>query len=720
MHRALHLKHLLLLVMSLAAFGCGESQDSVAPEEGLLNIGAEDPDLGKSVFSPGEDVGSGKADSLVGRKGLSTRYDDSDTAVWAVRNQWSDTDTPEARQAGMAWEADSGLTWDEKYSAWIRAMRKIDSEEYFETYEMLTPYGKTVPAPAVECAETSLFLRATFASWYGLPFFVEAADREGRIFLGHFGFRREDGSKYNNSADFKRVYRDYSDRADSWQTEGWPSDSRLKGRRLGGSQDDFQPFLFEGARAGAYFDEIYLNKRVGYFMVYLLSYFGSVNLASNTNLFHLKPEAVREGDSLVKRYRRTGIGHVYVVKHVDALNGAYEVALISGSMPRRQGKWESPAASKSAFTAQAAGGDGENSDGDRYAALGGGLRRWRTPVAIEGRWTNVVPDADADSWINARDLDGVANRQNIFDEILREVPTSEKRAVILQKIEDARNHLRRYPASCAARERREDAFEELYELEDGEGLTRAEVDADYRNLEDFVFGKLVYEDSKTCCWNSTTAAMYEIVMQKAMEDVEDHSAGQCKTPLVFKARDGDYDVFKTYAEQIGRGDEWVAWSEDEPCAQRDTDEDVEAPLAGASWCEVGHSVLGLGGDAGEPSRPGADDRFEPNNGANFGAAIDFGRTYDLQLCGEDEDYFELTPEAGVGELTVVVSFEHDEGDIDVALLESGVTKVDQSTSTRDEEKVSVSPESASYSVRVYPYQPEGGCQAYSLRAEINR
>ena len=41
--------------------------------------------------------------------------------------------------------------------------------------------------------------------------------------------------------------------------------------------------------------------------------------------------------------------------------------------------------------------------------------------------------------------------------------TPKKRDLALQLIEEARAHLRRYPASCSARNRREDAFD-LYAL----------------------------------------------------------------------------------------------------------------------------------------------------------------------------------------------------------------------------------------------------------------
>ncbi len=571
----------------LLALGACETADTEVPD---VVDGANDlDDNGKLVFDPAAEADA-KEDSLSGIRGLSTSVEGSATQVWDVKNQWADTDTAAARKAGMAWGADSGLTWDEKYALWVKSMEKIDSTSYFKTYEMTTPYGKTLPAAAVECAETAIFLRATFASWFNLPFYLEATDRYGKpLYLGHFGFRTADG-KYANSPDFRDVYRDYSDRADSWQSAGWPKDERLRGRKLGGSQDDFQPALFDGARAGAYFDELYLNKRVGYFMVYALSYFGSVNLADPKNTFNLKPEAVREGDVLLERWARRGIGHTLVVKNVvrhgeDAL----EVELISGSMPRRQGKWEDGNLSKSYFTNQYTGGSETDSDGVPYAKFGGGLKRWRTPTKVDGRWRNTVPTSDRDAFVDASDTVAIGQRPETFEQILREVTPEEKRDVLRRSIEDARNHLRQYPASCSARIRREEAFEELYDLEsDYFGRTRSMVDADERTLEDYVFAELVYDSSKTCCWNSTNATMYQAIMEKARKDTEDHSAAECHEPLVFMNIDGGYADYKAYAQEHGYA--WVDWSEDEPCAQRDVQSDTQADHGWTPWCEVGENV----------------------------------------------------------------------------------------------------------------------------------
>ena len=83
-----------------------------------------------------------------------------------------------------------------------------------------------------------------------------------------------------------------------------------------------------------------------------------------------------------------------------------------------------------------------------------------------------------------------------------------KRDLALSLIEDARSHLRRYPASCSARKKREDAFSTLYDVNaDHFWMTPEQTDAAYRQLEDYVFAPLIYNRSRTCCWNSSTTAI---------------------------------------------------------------------------------------------------------------------------------------------------------------------------------------------------------------------
>ncbi|MFP4599333.1 MAG: hypothetical protein ACLFVJ_13830 [Persicimonas sp.] len=584
-----------LLCLSLVSMaGCGDD----AENEDLLAQGGEVDENGKPVLGgTGFSEPSGKDDSLRGRRGLPVAVDDSPTAVWEVTNQWTDTDTAAAQKAGIAWGANSGMTWEEKYRAWVDGMERIDAEGYGETFELTTPWGKKLPAPSLECAEVAMFLRVAFASWYELPYFIEGTDRYGnRLYFGHFGVRTADG-RWSNMPNFRTRYADYSDHAEAFingEAE-WPRDEKLAGLTIPGSYDDTQPMLGEDAHAGAYFDEVFLNKRVGYFMRLHLVYFGSVNLADSANTFNLAPEAVAPGDVLLERWQAQGIGHALIAmrsrdlgtREVDGEEIAQlEAELASGSMPRRQPKWDGAAASKRYFTMSNTGGEG-------YAEFGGGLKRWRQATNIDGRWTNVVPAEAQDDFINSTDHEAIAERPGRFEQILTELSPEEKMDVLLEVIEDKRAHLRNYPASCAARIGREDAFKDLYEIAAELDMSTEEVDRQYRRFEDYVFAELVYAESKTCCWNSSTSQMYDLAIEYNLNRVEDEETGQCQDVAVFKGRDDGtdgFELFREYAESVGQGDAWVEWSADESCPQADVSADTEAEHRWAPICEVYEDV----------------------------------------------------------------------------------------------------------------------------------
>ena len=146
-----------LLVVSLLAFGLAVGGVSCVDTN---NADDPDPNAEDTYGIEGDLTSSGpvgKADNA-GVGSLSVSVEGASTQVWEIRNQWEDTDTEEAREAGMAWEADSGLNWDEKYAKWVNDMVKIDGHNtYYETFEFTTPFGKTVPAPKLECAEIAIF-----------------------------------------------------------------------------------------------------------------------------------------------------------------------------------------------------------------------------------------------------------------------------------------------------------------------------------------------------------------------------------------------------------------------------------------------------------------------------------------------------------------------------------------------------------------------------------
>jgi len=644
----------------------------------------------------------GKEDNA-GIAGTPVSHDNKDTAVWTVRNQWEDTDTAEAREAGMAWGANSGLNWDQKYAAWVQAMERVaGNNTYYETFILKTPWGKELPAPALECAEVAMFLRITFASWYGLPFYLTSTDSTNtRIYFGHFGARTKNG-RYKDTPQYKSLYTDYTSqlagRDNQYIIDHWPSDSKLRERGLYGDGDDMDWLPGAGAKkAGHYFDQVYLNKRTGHFMRLILSYFGSMHLASSRNTYNLKPQALRAGDVLVERWQKQGIGHVLVVKSVTPLpENKLDANLASGSMPRRQPKWEDGAASKHTFTMNETGGVGTNYDGDEYAKLGGGLKRFRVAKNKNGYWTNAWMTADEASWINDTDYERISARPAEFEDLLGQVSPEQLRTSFLQMVSDARNHLRQYPASCSARQRREDAFELLYDLHQREfSMDKAQVDAQYRIFEDYVFAELEYTQSKTCCWNSSTAAMFQIVLDY---NTERQQSG-CTDAVVFKAMGGGYDLFKNYADSTGRGHLWAAWHEDETCNQRDVSNDTEVTHAWTPYCDLG---------AATPA-PDCSDNFEPNNSPAAASAVSEGTHEGLEVCSGNEDYYELTVPGG-GALTARIEFTHASGDLDMELYD-GTNKIASSTSSNNAEEVSVSA-AGTYTLRVYGYN--GAANTYTL------
>ncbi|MBA2539488.1 MAG: PPC domain-containing protein [Deltaproteobacteria bacterium] len=635
----------------------------------------------------------GKEDSEL-RKGLLVSTDTSRTQVWTARNKWEDTSTTAAKAAGLAWSADSNLTWDAKYAAWVQSLEWIPALDGFSTtVRVTTPWGKTLPSPSLECAEMSLFLRITFAAWYELPLFFESVDSTGaRVFFGHNGVRTAAG-RYASSPEFAIKYKDLS-KSTTWM-QTWPVDATLRAKRVAGG-DDIQNMIATGAKFGAYLDEIHLNKRAGYFTVMALDYLGSMNIADSSNAYNIIPDDVRAGDTLIERWQKNGIGHTLVVKEVAELpGGSKDVTTISGSMPRRQGVRQSGQSSKSYFTSNYTGGVGTAADGNDYAKLGGGIKRWRVAKNVNGYWTNTWMAADEASWINSTDYARISARPARFEQILGQVSPEQKRTELLVQIGEARHHLQQFPASCSARERREQAFRNLYEVGTELGQSKGEIDAEHRELEDYVLGELEYTKSKTCCWNSTTSAMYDIVMDKARAEIAAAEAtNTCVAPTVFASRTDGYGMWAAHAATLGRPADWRAWSEDEACPQRGVAADTERSREATTYCSLD--------DGGTTT---CTDAMEPNN-SRAAAVAATGSIADLQICAADEDWYKVSA-AG----TVKVDFRHADGDLDLEAFDAAGAKVDSSAGTSNTEDVAVP---AGGFVRVFGFSGARG--AYTLTA----
>ncbi len=673
----------LALSLSACVADSGDEEDEFSEELELLDTAPNDSV--ERLSQEGKEDGLGSLGPALGCC--------SSTQVWDVRNQWDESNTSEARRAGLAWGANSGLTWDEKYRLWVASFEQVPGAGYGNTFEITNPWGRTLPAPRLECAEVAYFLRASFAAWYGLPFYVEASDSGGPIYLGHFGFVRKDGSRWENSPRFARLADHSGGHAHGQMPSDWPSDGRLRGRGLYGGGDENE-FLFEGALAGAYLDEMYLNKRVGYFLLTLLSYFGSVHLADTTITFHVQADAVAAGDIMVERWQRRGIGHTVPILRVDELvPGRFQATVASGSMPRRQPVWEGPERARRYFTNVLFGGHGQSSDGEPYAALGGGLRRWRVAVPHQGRWRNTIPAASRNVWINSADIESLAARVDRFEEIMATVTPAEQRDVLLSVIESKRDHLSRYPASCSARTAREESFEALYTLMSDEfGQTRQQVDEEYRTLADYVFAELEYDQSRTCCWNSSTADMYRIVMDYNREQQQD----ACVEPTVFMMRDGGYSVFKTFAEARGEGHLWRPWSADEPCPQENSVRtDTEQSHDWTAFCSLGAIV------DPEPD-PGtvADACADGNDTTGTATVIDGGA--DGRICSGDEDFYTFTV-SGTANVAIQLSFSHADGDLELELRDASGDSLRSSTSGSDDERIEKQLPAGTYYVRVWGY-----------------
>jgi len=534
---------------------------------------AGDPFEDGEELAPGGVVG--KYDDL-SEAGLPVNGNYASTTAWTAKNQWEDRTTADANKAGIAWAADSGLSWDEKYAVWLQTMPQIDNVTgTAKTFEITTPWGTKLAAAKIDCADTAIMLRATFAAWYGLPFFLVAFDGGKPVYFGHFGIRTKDGI-WNNMPKFATAYSDHSSKSAAEVTASWPQDSKL--RKLGVQSGDDQPMIGEGARTGTYLDELHLNKRAAHFIRLAMIFTGSVNLADSRNTFNLVPDSLRAGDVMLWRTSNSGVGHAMVTVRAEKVGeGRMQAESVFGNLPPAQPVWTNPAGTERNYSNPEGGGNDGLTD---FAKFNGGLKRFRVAKAIGGKWSNTIMAADEASWIPDDDLERIRQRPAQLDALLGELTPEESRDLLIGVIETKRVHLANFPASCSARIAREDAFEDLYAVLETEfGMTKAEVDAEHRVLEDYVFAELVYEESKTCCWNSTNDAMFRTIMA-VNDELQEQAGDACVEPTVFKATAGGYAMFQAHDPTT-----WREWRADEACPQANVADDVIADALWTPFCE---------------------------------------------------------------------------------------------------------------------------------------
>ena len=537
---------------------------------------------GVTELDPGGPLG--KEDSA-GITALPVAGDYSATAAWTVTNQWEDTTTADAKKAGMAWGANSGLNWDEKYAAWVGSFQQVDSLDWFKTVTISTPFGKSVPGPKIDCADLAILLRFSFAAWYHLPVYLVGYDGSTRVYFGHFGVRTKSG-KWSQASSFGS-FADYSSETAAQYGATWPSDAAIRTR--GVSPNDGIPFLGAGAREGAFLDEIHLNKRAARLILFTQAYLGSHNMVDSANTYNLVPEALRTGDVLMFARSPRVDGHTTIVTAVrHVAEGRMQAESIYGNDPPAQPAWQAPDATRALFTDDEGGGPTLNTPyggTTPYSHLNGGLKRFRVAKVRNGKWFNTWMNADEASWINDTSYDAIGARPARFAALLGDPDPDVQRQQLLEVITEKRAYLQEHPSSCAARSDREQAFADLYALLDTSfGMDRAAVDAQYRTtIDDYVFAPLDYSKSRTCCWDHTNRAMYDLI---AAYETQAASTG-CVAPAIFKLTANRYDPFATYAKSTPQAAAWTAWSADEDCqAAGATDDVVLADPGLTPWCSL--------------------------------------------------------------------------------------------------------------------------------------
>jgi len=480
----------------------------------------------------------GKADSVAG-------ISDPGDQVWIVEHAWDDL-APGGEQ-----------TYEELYSSWVQSSIRDEGGVKYVLAD-----GTVVPAPKLECADTGLSLRFFFAEQYKLPMFVAFWDDHQVQALGHFGWVRRDGSRvrsYSGSLDAPRG-----------------SDSALAASKRY-LPDTKQPWPAD-ATIGGYMDAAFRNKRFGYFMQDVWNMVYSGNIAEPINSYYIRPDVIRAGDLQMHRsHPWEGIGHTITIQRVDRtpLGKLQYVGIIQSYMPTTP--WLGNAYSELVNYRP----NPENNSG---------LRRWRKPVKRSGVWylmsdpsvTNPTPENNPDTF---RELFSISAEDEL--------------AALLSTIDQRRAALIANPNSCNRRIEREEAFELLYDLYqntpelyrelgfDSQPSREAlipEVDKIHRVVEDFIWSRMLYENSRVCHWNPSdqqiNAEMYEATVRYNKARLEEQG---CEGLRVFRAEGASYcpgrddgtsydpascagasdgfDDLRDYADSLGLG--WADYRNDE-------------------------------------------------------------------------------------------------------------------------------------------------------------
>jgi hypothetical protein len=154
--------------------------------------------------------------------------------------------------------------------------------------------------------------------------------------------------------------------------------------------------------------------------------------------------------------------------------------------------------------------------------------------------------------------------------------------------------------------------------------------------------------------------MHDIAMDLNLQAQQ--NAEMCVAPIIFMNRDdeGDgYELFRQHAIELGRADQWVAWSADESCPQAGVAEDTPVDPEYSDYCM-------LPGEPMDPPAPADEVRATFDGGSD----IPDNDSEGLQVSVDIDA-------AGVaGKVSVALEITHTwRGDLEVALIGPNGTEV---------------------------------------------
>jgi hypothetical protein len=166
-----------------------------------------------------------------------------------------------------------------------------------------------------------------------------------------------------------------------------------------------------------------------------------------------------------------------------------------------------------------------------------------------------------------------------------------------------------------------------------------------------------------------------------------------------------YQLYANYAQSIGRGSQWVAWSEDETCSQRNVTNDTERAHSWTLYCD---RPAPSGG--GTPTGGGGDNNDSPGSAT----ALSPGTVSGSISSSTDVDYYRFTLSSSQS-VTLELRFSHSAGDLDMSLTDASGASLGLAQSSSDNEVLTPTLGAGTYTLKVYGYSGAQGTYQLELR-----